>query len=186
MKNLGLLLLYTVTLALANPAQADLAAATAAREGDMKKLILHDAPKTRDMAEFMTFEGEPLKMSDFQGKWLVVNFWATWCAPCRKEMPMLSELQTELGGDTFEVLTIATSRNPPPAMKAFFDDIGVTNLPLHRDPKSTLARGLGVLGLPATLIIDPDGNEVGRMTGDADWSSDSAKAVLRALIGDEG
>ncbi len=183
MKNLGLALLYTATMALANPGFADVAAATAARTGDMKKLILHSEPKTREMADFMTFEGEPLNLSDWQGKWLVVNFWATWCAPCRKEMPMLSELQTEMGSDTFEVITIATSRNPPPAMKAFFEDIGVTNLPLHRDPKSKLSRGMGVLGLPATVILDPDGNEVGRMTGDADWSSDSAKAVLAALMG---
>ncbi|PYG29562.1 TlpA disulfide reductase family protein [Pelagimonas varians] len=186
MKKLGLALLYTATMALANPGFADVAAATAAREGGMKKLILHSEPKTRDMADFMTFEGEPLNLSDWHGKWIVVNFWATWCAPCRKEMPMLADLQADMGSDTFEVLTIATSRNPPPAMKSFFEDIGVTNLPLHRDPKSLLARGIGVLGLPATVIFDPDGNEVGRMTGDADWSSDSAKAVLNALMGAEG
>lgn len=96
---------------------------------------------------------------------------------------MLSELQTELGGDNFEVLTIATSRNPPPAIKAFFNEIGVTNLPMHRDPRSTLAREMSVLGLPVSVILNPDGQEVARLTGDADWSSDSAKAALRALVG---
>ena len=99
---------------------------------------------------------------------------------------MLSELQDELGGDAFEVVTIATSRNPPPAMQAFFDEIGVTNLPLHRDPRSVLAREMGILGLPVTVILNPEGQEVARLTGDADWASDSAKAALRALIGDEG
>ena len=95
---------------------------------------------------------------------------------------MLSELQTEFGGDDFEVVTIATSRNPPQAMKAFFEEIAVTNLPLHVDPKSVLAREMAVLGLPVTVVIDPDGREVARLRGDADWASDSAKAVIRALL----
>lgn len=99
---------------------------------------------------------------------------------------MLSDLQTDLGGEDFEVLTIATSRNPPPKMKAFFDDIGVTNLPLHRDPKSMLARQMGVLGLPVTVILNPEGQEVGRLTGDADWASDDARAVLDALMAKDG
>jgi thiol-disulfide isomerase/thioredoxin len=180
MKKTLFALLYTATAALANPALADLAAAEAAREGDMKKLIFA-APKPAGTSDFATFEGAPLNLSDWQGKWVLLNFWATWCAPCRKEMPMLSELQVEFGGDTFEVVTVATSRNPPQAMKAFFAEIGVTNLPLHVDPKSVLAREMAVLGLPVTVILDPDGNEVARLRGDADWASDSAKAVIRAL-----
>jgi hypothetical protein len=79
-------------------------------------------------------------------------------------------------------VTIATGRNPPPAMKKFFDEIGVTNLPLHRDPKSALAREMGVFGLPITVILDPDGHELARLTGDADWDSDSAQAIIRALV----
>ncbi|WGW04698.1 TlpA family protein disulfide reductase [Tropicibacter oceani] len=183
MRNLGLALLYTATLALANPALADTAAAQAAVAGDMKKLTFHAEPKAAGTADFMTFEGEPLTLSQWQGKWVLVNFWATWCAPCRKEMPMLAALQTDLGGERFEVLTIATSRNPPPKMKQFFEEIGVDNLPLHRDPKSALAREMGVLGLPVTLILNPDGQEVARLTGDADWASKDARAVLTALIG---
>lgn len=183
MKRIGLALLYTATLMLANPAVADVAAAKAALDGSMKKLVFHSAPKPAGTADFMTFDEQPLTLSQWQGKWVLVNFWATWCAPCRKEMPMLSELQTELGGDDFEVLTIATSRNPPPAIKAFFNEIGVTNLPMHRDPRSTLAREMSVLGLPVSVILNPDGQEVARLTGDADWSSDSAKAALRALVG---
>ncbi|MFW2543158.1 TlpA family protein disulfide reductase [Primorskyibacter sp. 2E107] len=186
MKTLGLALLYTASVALANPALADTAAADAARAGDMKKLTFHSEAKPAGEADFITFEGAPLNLSDWQGKWTLVNFWATWCAPCRHEMPMLSALQDELGGDTFEVVTIATSRNPPAKMKAFFEEIGVSNLPLHRDPKSTLARQMGILGLPVTVILNPEGEEVGRLTGDADWSSEEAKAVLTALIGAEG
>lgn len=99
---------------------------------------------------------------------------------------MLAALQEEYGSDTFEVLTIATSRNPPPKMKAFFDEIGVDNLPLHRDPKSMLARQMGVLGLPVTLILNPEGQEIGRLTGDADWSSNDTRAVLDALMSGDG
>jgi thiol-disulfide isomerase/thioredoxin len=112
----------------------------------------------------------------------VLNFWATWCAPCRKEMPQLSELQAELGGDAFEVVTIATGRNPPQAMQRFFEEIGVDNLPLHMDPKQALAREMAVMGLPITVILNPEGQEIARMRGDADWSSDSAKAIVSALI----
>lgn len=98
---------------------------------------------------------------------------------------MLSALQEEFGGDQFEVVTIATSRNKPAAIQAFFadPDVNITNLPLHRDPRSTLAREMGVLGLPVTVILNPEGQEIARMTGDADWASDSAKAAIRALLG---
>lgn len=184
MIRLTLAALYTAALVLANPAFADVDAAKAAVGGDMRKLVFHSAPKDAADVDFMTFDEQPLNLSDWQGKWVVVNFWATWCAPCRKEMPMLSALQEDLGGENFEVVTIATSRNPPAKMKAFFDDIGVDNLPLHRDPRSMLARQMGVLGLPVTVILNPEGQEVARLTGDADWASDEARAVLTALIGD--
>ncbi|SIS52742.1 Thiol-disulfide isomerase or thioredoxin [Roseivivax lentus] len=175
-------LVYTAALVLAIPAAAEITALSDMRDGDMKKLNLHSEAKPVGTADFQTFDGDPLNLSDYQGKWALVNFWATWCAPCRKEMPQLSELQTELGGADFEVVTIATGRNPPPAMEAFFDEIGVDNLPLHRDPGSTLARQMAVLGLPITVLIDPEGREVARLTGDANWASDPAKALLRAAI----
>ncbi len=98
---------------------------------------------------------------------------------------MLSELQTELGGDSFEVVTLATGRNLPPAMAKFLAKIGVDNLPQHRDPKQAVARQMKVFGLPTTVILDPEGKEIARLRGDADWSSDSAKAVLKALIDPE-
>ena len=152
------------------------------RTGDMKKLQFHAAPKAVPDIAFDTAQGGKATLADYAGKVTVVNFWATWCAPCRKEMPMLDALQDELGGDGFEVVTIATGRNAPQAMKAFFDEIGVKHLPLHRDPNSALARGMGVLGLPVTVILSPEGVEVARLTGDADWSSDSAKAILHTMM----
>ena len=154
----------------------------ALRDGDMKKLAFHPAPKPVPAVAFEAAGGGEGRLSDYAGKLTVVNFWATWCAPCRKEMPMLADLQTEMGGDAFEVVTLATGRNAPQAMAAFFQEIGVTNLPLHRDPNSAVARGMGVLGLPTTVILSPEGVEIARLTGEADWSTDSAKAILRALM----
>lgn len=154
----------------------------ALQTGDMKKLQVHATPKSVPDIAFDTADGGKATLADYKGKLVVVNFWATWCAPCRKEMPMLDALQDQLGGDAFEVVTIATGRNAPQAMKAFFDEIGVKHLPLHKDDNSALARAMGVLGLPVTLILSPEGEELARLTGDADWSSDSAKAILQALM----
>jgi len=89
-----------------------------------------------------------------------------------------------MGGEAFEVVTIATGRNAAPAMKKFFDDIGVENLPLHRDTNSALARQMGVFGLPVTVILDREGREIARLTGDADWNSESARAIIAALTAD--
>lgn len=183
MKKILAAILYTGLVSLANPALADLAKAEAMREGDMKKLTFHSDAQPAGTAEFTTFDEAPMSLEQYKGKWVLLNFWATWCAPCRKEMPMLSELQTEFGGPDFDVVTIATGRNPPPAMRAFFDEIGVDNLPLYRDPQSGLAREMGVLGLPITVILNPEGQEVARMRGDADWASDNAKDILRTILG---
>jgi thiol-disulfide isomerase/thioredoxin len=150
------------------------------REGDMLKLQL-GADRGSDVV-FTHEDGSDLTLAAFQGKYVLVNFWATWCAPCRKEMPHLSEIQDELGGPDFEVVTIATGINQRPAMERFLEDIGVDNLPLHTDNNSALARDMGVIGLPVTLILNPDGFEVARLIGDADWASENAKAILTALM----
>ncbi|SLN26437.1 Thiol:disulfide interchange protein TlpA [Roseovarius gaetbuli] len=185
MKIIRQIVLYMALALGANAAFAEsptTAALEALRDGDMKKLNFHSAPKTVPDTAFERGEGGTGTLADYRGQYILLNFWATWCAPCRVEMPTLSNLQTALGGDDFKVVTIATGRNAPTAMTKFFDEIGVENLPLHRDPKSALARQLGIFGLPITLIIDPDGREIARLQGDAHWDSDSAKAILQALI----
>ena len=146
------------------------------------KFVVWDKNPTPPPLNVTTLSGEKISLIDFSDKTIVLNFWATWCAPCRKEMPMLSELQTELGGSDFEVITIATGKNDPAAMARFFAEIGISNLPLHTDANSAVAREMGVLGLPATVLIARDGTEVARLLGDADWASDSAKNILKALI----
>ena len=179
-----LAVLYTAIAVTANPAIADVATAEAAREGTMKKLLFQGAFDVSEVV-FTDPDGGEYRLSHFAGKHVLVNFWATWCAPCRKEMPMLSELQTEYGGDSFEVVTIATGRNEVPGIRRFFDEVGVDNLPLYLDPRSGLARDMGVLGLPITLILDPEGNEIARMRGDAEWNSPSAKAIIETLLGQD-
>lgn len=184
MKKVLIALVYT---ALAFGANVALAADTAELEallaGDMKKLVFHAEPKAVSEAPFARADGAgDGYLADYAGQYVVLNFWATWCAPCRKEMPQLSQLQAEFGGDDFQVLTLAAGRNSPTGIKKFFDQIEVDNLPRHQDPKQLLARDMAVLGLPITVLIDPEGREIARMRGDADWYSDSARALVARLI----
>ncbi len=180
MRKLITALLYTALASVANGAAAQDIAAL--RDGDMRKLAVHSAPVAATDVPFKAEDGTEMTLAAYEGQYVVLNFWATWCAPCRKEMPHLSALQTAMGGTDMQVVTIATGRNPVPAMQRFFDEIGVDNLPLHTDARQSMARSLGILGLPVTLILDRDGNEIARLQGDADWASDSAKAIMAALI----
>jgi len=177
------IVLYTALLLGANTALADTAALEALREGDMRKLIFHAAPMAASDATFETAQGGETSLAAYRGQYVLLNFWATWCAPCREEMPSLNRLQTELGGADFQVVTVATGRNPPPAIRRFFEETGVDVLPRHRDPQQRLAREMAVLGLPISVILNPEGQEIARLRGDAHWDSDSAKAIVRALIG---
>lgn len=175
--------LYTALALGANAAvAADTEALMAMREGDMQKLIFHDTPQEVSNATFTDVEGGEFTLSDWKGKTVLVNFWATWCAPCRKEMPGLDRLQTEMGGDDFEVVTIATGRNSVQGIVKFFEETGVETLPILLDPQSKLGRDMGVLGLPITVILNEDGQEIARLRGDAEWDSDNAKAILGALV----
>lgn len=190
MKRILAALVYTALSAGAimapTTAVADMEAAALLREGDMKKLIFHEVPEATSNAAYqLADDAGDQTLEAYSGKYILLNFWATWCAPCRKEMPQLSELQAEFSGDTFEVVTIATGRNSPEGIKKFFAEIGVDNLPRHQDPKQALASQMGIFGLPITVLINPDGQEVARLRGDADWSSDNAKAVIAAVLGAE-
>ena len=176
-----LAVLYTSLMLGANAGHADVAAADAVRAGDMRKLAFHASPVDLPDVGLMDETEAPRTLADYKGQWVVLNFWATWCAPCRKEMPSLQALDAAMGDD-FSVVTIATGRNSVDAINAFFNEAGVTTLPKLRDPKSELARNMGVLGLPLTVILNPEGQEVGRLIGDADWNSADAKAMLAALM----
>ncbi len=179
--------LYTALVLGANAAVAqatvDTATIEALRDGDMQKLMFHSEPQPVSQIPFTDPEGVERSLADWEGKHVVVNFWATWCAPCRKEMPGLDRLQAEFGGEDFEVVTIATGRNSLTGIRKFFEETGVTNLPILLDPGSDLARDMAVLGLPITVLLDPEGREIARLRGDAEWDSDSARAIVAALTG---
>ena len=173
--------LYTAIALGAIPATAGSVDLATLREGTLKKLVLHEYPKPVSDVAFTDPDGGEHRLSDWAGKYVLLNFWATWCAPCRKEMPGLEQLQNEFGGDRFEVVPIATGRNFVPGIKRFFVEIGVEDLPIFLDPKQQLARDMAVLGLPISIILDPQGQEIARLRGDAEWDGESARAIIAAL-----
>ena len=177
--------LYVALSVLANPALANglsPEAMTALRTGEMRKLAIHETPVALPDIPVADMAGRVRRPASFQGKYMLVNFWATWCAPCRKEMPQLDALQGELGSDDFQVLLVAVGRNPPEAIHKFFGEAGITRLETLLDPKQALAAAAGVFGLPITLLLNRDGQEIARMRGDADWHSPEAVAFLTAVI----
>lgn len=176
--------LYAALLVSANTAFGDPTALEALKAGDMKKLALHSEPQEVPTdTVFTDADGGALRLADYAGKVAVVNFWATWCPPCRKEMPSLDALEATLGGEDFVVLPIATLRTKQAGAVKFFTDIDVQHLPILMDTNGDLARAMGVRGLPVTVILDREGREIGRLTGEADWASDETLALLRAVIG---
>ncbi len=148
----------------------------------MKKLVVHSAAKDTSRVPFTLQDGTELSLSEISDGISVVNFWATWCAPCRKEMPALDALAAEFSEAGLTVIPIATGHNPLPAIERFFDEAGITTIDYALDAKSQLARDMGVLGLPVTLILDAQGRELARLTGDADWHSQSARNIISALL----
>lgn len=185
LRRLGFALLYIGLGLGANPALAESPALDLPRAGDMRKLVVHQVPRPGSDVAFTDAQGTPVTLADFAGKVVVLNFWATWCPPCRAEMPTLDALQRDMGGDDLVVLAVATGRNMLPAIEKFHADAGIENLPVYLDPKGQVgpfARSFGVAGLPVTVVLDREGHEVARLTGEADWNSPDAQAVLAALI----
>ena len=155
--------------------------------GEVAAMAVREEPTALPELGFVSAEGEALTLADFKGQALLVNLWATWCAPCRAEMPALAELQAELGGDDFKVLAINIDTGDVAKPKAFLDEIGVSNLGLYRDASmgvfNTLKKEGLAFGLPVTLMIGKDGCMLGAMNGPAEWASTDAKALAGALKG---
>ena len=112
---------------------------------------------------------------------LVINFWATWCAPCKKEMPSLNKLAENMEYDKVRIITVASGRNSKEAIDVFFTDNNLANLNKFRDPRGKMAMSYGVTALPTTVVIDPTGREIGRIIGDIDWNTATIHTFFRKL-----
>ena len=178
LRKIVLLVLYTALGSGANAGALD-----GLLNGDMKKLAVLETPVAIPEAELLDASDTPHSLAEYKGKWVVLNFWATWCAPCRAEMPSLDRLQLAL--PDLAVVPVATGRNEPAAICRFYTEAGIAHLPILRDPKSALSRQMGVMALPVTVILNPEGQEVARLIGDAEWDSANAQAVLSALMADQ-
>lgn len=138
---------------------------------------------------FQTPEGEALTIGDFNGRLVLLNLWATWCAPCREEMPALDALEETLGGDAFEVVAVSLdTTDTPDGPRDFYTEYGIDSLRLYTDPTARMLsdlRGLGVRGgLPTTILVDEAGCTLGIIEGPADWAGPDALALLRTALGE--
>ena len=113
---------------------------------------------------------------------LIINFWATWCAPCKKEMPSLNSLAQNMKYEDIQIITIASGRNSKEAIDGFFDDNNLVNLKKYRDPRGRIAVKYGVTALPTTVVINPLGLEIGRIIGDIDWDTADVRSFFKKLL----
>ena len=150
--------------------------------GEMAAFVFKRTPEALPEFTFLDATGKERSLKDWRGKVVLLNLWATWCVPCRKEMPGLDRLQGELGSDRFEVVAVSADRKGLEGSKQFLDQIKVTRLGLYADPTVRITSTLKAIGMPATLLIDAEGREVGRLTGPAEWDSPEAKALIRAVM----
>lgn len=131
---------------------------------------------------FIDDKGATRRLEQFRGKLILLNVWATWCPPCRREMPTLERLQARLGGPEFEVVALSIDKGGRAAVESFFDEINVQALTVYVDPTTAVRNDLALTAFPTTLLIDPQGREIGRYTGGADWDSPATVAMLRKYL----
>lgn len=158
------------------------AAHVRATEALPKNLVVHKTPKPVASIAFKDQSGKARSLGDFKGKAVVLNFWATWCVPCRKEMPTLDRLQAALGGPNFEVVPVSMDLGGIDTVRKFYAEIGVHELAMYVDTSGQALHAVGAFGLPTTLILNRDGQEVGRIVGPAEWDSAEMKGFLKPLI----
>jgi thiol-disulfide isomerase/thioredoxin len=165
-------------------AALDLAAAAKPfATGEVAAFLPASAPLDLQHLTFKGPDDRQMALSDFSGKTVLLNLWATWCAPCRKEMPALDELQAEMGDETFEVVAVNLDRGGPEKPKTFLEEVGVSNLTFYQDSSNDLLKDLRKVaratGLPTTILVSPKGCEIGTMYGPAEWASGEAKALIK-------
>jgi thiol-disulfide isomerase/thioredoxin len=167
------------------------AAATARRIGPLAKgeIAALQVPATPKPAVAVTFsapDGRQLSLKDFRGRTILLNLWATWCAPCRQEMPALDLLQQRLGGKDFEVVAVNIDTTRLERPKQFLNEVKVEKLAYYHDSGAAIFQDLKkagkAFGMPTTLLIDANGCEIGNLAGPAEWASDDAQALIRAAL----
>ena len=146
--------------------------------GDTAVLRMHASPRPLPELAFEDDKGKPVTLADFRGRTVLLNVWATWCPPCREEMPSLDRLQKALGGPAFEVVALSIDAGGAPVVKRFYDEIGIRSLAIYVDPGMRAAGQLAAPGVPTTLLIDREGRELGRHAGPAQWDSPEALRVI--------
>ena len=154
--------------------------------GEVAALTMATSPlKLPDLA-FWDADGKPRKLSDWRGKTVLVNLWATWCVPCRKEMPALDRRQTKLGGKDFEVVAINIDTRDPEKPKNFLKEANLTKLAYFTDTKAKVFQDLKsvgkALGMPTSILVDGQGCEIANLAGPAEWASDDAIALIKAAV----
>jgi thiol-disulfide isomerase/thioredoxin len=156
--------------------------------GEVAALAPAEQPRRLPDLTFQNSEGKRVNLSDLRGRILLVNLWATWCVPCRKEMPALDALEQKLGGSDFGVVAINLDTGDRAKPKKFLNDIGVRHLAYYEDPSTEVFQqlkryGRTIIGLPTTVLVDRSGCEIATLAGPAEWASEDALALLRAAIG---
>jgi len=162
---------------------ATLAAALPARQAAaVGGLVEATRPLPADLV-FTDAEGTAKRIADFAGRGLVINLWATWCAPCVAEMPALDRTQASLAADGILVLPLSSDRGGRGQVEPFYRDRGLQHLRIWLDPRGAAARLLGARGLPTTVIVDREGVERARLEGAAEWDTPAMLAAIRRLVG---
>ncbi len=165
------------------PTTSSAGSENALAQGEMKNFVFKDPNVAIKNITFADGEGGERSLADWKGKTVLLNLWATWCAPCRKEMPGLSRLQEQLGGDDFEVVALSVDRKGLAASRAFLESIDAKALALYVDESTEAIQQLQAIGLPVTILIGEDGKEIGRLTGPAEWDSPDAIKLVKSALG---
>jgi thiol-disulfide isomerase/thioredoxin len=147
-----------------------------------RKFVVHAAPRPVPAITFRNSEGKNLRIADFRGRVILLNIWATWCVPCRVEMPTLDRLQAALGGSDFEVVALSIDRAGSKVVREFYASIGIKHLALYIDIFGKATGDLKAVGLPTTLLIDREGREIGRLVGPAELDTPAMLAFLRRYV----
>ena len=178
------LLLAAVPAFFAAPALANLGPDLL--KGGVAKFTLAKEPKPLPELAFTDAEDKPLTLASYKGKTVLLNFWATWCAPCVKEMPSLDRLQAEKGKDKFVVLPLSLDGPSRPKVAPFYADRKLANLGIYFDKGKKVLGALDVSVLPTSILIDAQGRELGRLEGEADWDKPEALALMKAAVESAG